>query len=97
MPGGTQSYPAASSPQEHTHDRPSRTPSSLSPHRAFVVQFRAETAIAAGRLVGRVEHIVSGQATPFDTLDALLAFMARVLAEQGAKSPEAAGGPEATR
>ena len=76
---------------------PAAPPSSLSPHRAFVVQFRAETAIAAGRLVGRVEHIVSGQATTFDTLAALLAFIARVLSEQGAKSPEAAGGPDATR
>ena len=75
----------------------SAPPSPLSPHRAFVVQFRAETAVATGHLVGRVEHIVSGQATTFDTLDALLAFIARVLAEQGTKSPEAAGGPDAMR
>jgi len=66
--------------------------SPLSPHRAFVVQFRAETAVAAGHLVGRVEHVVSGQATSFDTLDALLAFIARVLAERGAGSPEAGEG-----
>jgi len=43
-------------------------------------------------LVGRVEHVVSGQATTFDTLDALLAFIARVLAERGAGSPEAGEG-----
>jgi len=62
--------------------------SPLSPHRAFVVQFRAETDVVAGYLVGRVEHVVSGQATTFDTLDALLAFIARVLAERGTGAPE---------
>ena len=63
--------------------------SPLSPHRAFVVQFRAETAVAAEYLVGRVEHVASGQATTFDTLDALLAFIARLLVERGAGPPEA--------
>jgi hypothetical protein len=59
---------------------PSAPRSPLSQHRAFVVQFRAETAVAAGRLVGRVEHVASGPATTFDTLDALLVFIAHVLA-----------------
>ena len=52
----------------------------LSPHWAFVVQFRAETDVEQGRFVGRVEHVVSGQATHFHSLEELLAFMARVLA-----------------
>jgi hypothetical protein len=30
---------------------------------------------------GRVEHVVSGQATHFDSLEELLAFMRRVLTE----------------
>jgi hypothetical protein len=47
--------------------------------RAFVVQLRADTAIEQGHLAGRVEHVVSGQATDFETLETLLAFMARVL------------------
>ena len=51
----------------------------LSPHRAFVVQFRAETEVERGRCAGRVEHVVSGQATHFTSLEELLAFMARVL------------------
>lgn len=55
-------------------------PSALSPHRAFVVQFRAETDIAQGRCTGRVEHVVSGQSTRFASLAELLAFMAQVLA-----------------
>ena len=73
---------------------PSAPASPLSPHRAFVVPFRVETAVVAGHVSGCVEHLVSGQATPFDTLDALLACIARVLAERGAGPPAAgkAGG-----
>jgi hypothetical protein len=33
--------------------------------------------------MGRVEHVVSGQATHFYALEELLAFMARVLQEVG--------------
>jgi hypothetical protein len=54
-----------------------------------VVQFRTETDVVAGHLVGRVEHVVSGQATAFQTLKDLLTFIARVLAERGAGPPEA--------
>jgi len=54
--------------------------SPLSPHRAFVVQFRAETAVEQGRFAGRVEHVVSGQAAQFQSLAELVAFMGRVLA-----------------
>jgi hypothetical protein len=52
----------------------------LSPHWAFVVQFRTETEVAQRHMVGRVEHVVSGQAAHFSSLEELLAFMARVLA-----------------
>jgi len=52
----------------------------LSVHWAFVVHFRLSTDIAQGRIAGRVEHVVSGQSTHFDSLEELLAFMARVLA-----------------
>ena len=51
----------------------------LSPHYAFVVQFSAETQVEAGHLVGRVEHVVSGQAAHFHSLEAFLAFLARLL------------------
>jgi hypothetical protein len=60
----------------------------LSPHWAFVVQFRVGTDIEGGRLEGRVEHVVSGQATHFHSLEELLAFIARVLTEVRAKRPE---------
>lgn len=48
---------------------------------AFVVQFRESTDVDAGRLDGKIEHIPSCQATRFHSLDELLAFIARVLAE----------------
>ncbi|MFQ6024329.1 MAG: hypothetical protein ACE5NW_16565 [Acidiferrobacterales bacterium] len=56
-------------------------PSSQSVHRAFVVQFRAETNVAHGSITGRVEHVASGEATEFHSLADLLAFIARVLVE----------------
>jgi hypothetical protein len=53
--------------------------------RAFVIQFRPETDLGAGRCAGRVEHVASYEAAHFHSLDELLAFMARLLKEaQGA-------------
>ncbi len=48
---------------------------------AFVIQFRPETDIAAGRLEGRVEHVASSQAMRFNSLEELLEFIERVLSE----------------
>ena len=59
----------------------------LSPHRAFVVQFHADTDVQAGCVTGRVEHVVSRQAAAFQSLDGLLAFIARVLREVRDVSP----------
>src|SRR5262249_18343392 len=56
----------------------------LSPYRAFVVQFGAETDVAGGRVAGRVEDVVAGQATHFSALEKLLAFMGRLVAEVSA-------------
>jgi len=47
--------------------------------RAFVMQVHATAAVAHGHLAGRVEHVLSGQAVHFQTMDDLLAFIARVL------------------
>ncbi len=58
------------------------------PHdRAFVVQFHADTELETGRLSGRVEHVVSGRATRFDSLEVLLAFIGQVLGDSGIASP----------
>ncbi len=62
--------------------------SPLSPEWAFVVQFRTETELAQERWVGRVEHVVSGQATRFHTLEELRAFLARVLTTVRAQPSE---------
>jgi hypothetical protein len=58
---------------------PIDNPARLSVHRAFVVQFQADTAVEQGYLAGRVEHVVSGQAADFQSLETLLAFIAQVL------------------
>ncbi len=50
---------------------------------AFVIQFRPESDIKAGRFEGRVEHIVSSKATRFHSLDELLDFIASVLSDVG--------------
>jgi hypothetical protein len=57
-------------------------PATLAPEYAFVVQFRTGTQIASGQIGGRVEHVVSRQARTFQSLEELLAFMARVLRER---------------
>jgi len=43
------------------------------------VQFQSDTAVEQGHLTGRVEHVISGQATAFESLETLLAFIAHVL------------------
>lgn len=53
--------------------------SPLSPQRAFVVQFRTGAGAESGPFAGRVEHMVSGQATRFHSLEELVAFITRVL------------------
>lgn len=53
----------------------------LSPQWAFVVQLRKSTPLTPEALTGRVEHIVTGQATLFASLDDLLSFMQQVLSQ----------------
>jgi hypothetical protein len=60
----------------------------LTPQRAFVVQFLADTDPEAGRVAGRVEHVVSRQAVHFASLEALLTFIARVLREVRGAAPD---------
>jgi hypothetical protein len=51
----------------------------FTPERAFVVQSGRETAVDAGRLVGRVEPVVTGKAAQFTSLGALMACVIAVL------------------
>ena len=66
-----------------SHPRP------LPIQRAFVVQLHAEANVAHGRLMGRVEHVQSGEAARFHTLDELLEFFRRML-----QAPTVLGPPE---
>lgn len=67
--------------RHHTEHGPT-----IPPDHAFVVQLHTSAQIEAGRVTGRVEHLVSRQATWFQSLEALLRFMARVLQE--VRTPE---------
>jgi len=61
-------------------------PSSLSPRRAFVVHFRpAARAEERGHWMGRVEHMASGDAAHFESLNQLWAFITRALSESEAR------------
>ena len=50
---------------------------------AFVIQFRPETDVEAGRFEGKVEHIASYEAKRFSSLEELLSFIVRMLSEVG--------------
>jgi len=56
---------------------------------AFVIQFRPETDLEAGRFEGKVEHIASYEATRFSSLEELLGFITKMLSEAGnSEQPE---------
>jgi hypothetical protein len=76
--------------------RPQSIPPEFLPtHHAFVVQCAAETPLEAARITGRVEHLASGRATRFQSVEALVAFMIaqlqdvrqRATAAEGAEHP----------
>jgi len=46
---------------------------------AFVVRLRPGALPEEGRMVGRVEHVASGQSVPFGSLPELVAFLGRTL------------------
>jgi hypothetical protein len=59
--------------------QPSNHPGPLSVYWGFVIQFDTHTDVVCGHLAGRVEHVVSGQAADFQSLEMLLGFIAQVL------------------
>ena len=64
--------------------RPLPPTSPLPAERAFVVQFDAATLEVRGHVAGRVERIVSAQATHFRSWEELQAFVTRVLTARSA-------------
>ena len=47
--------------------------------RAFAVQVHTDAAVEQGHVWGRVEHVVSGRATYFQTVEELVQFIVQVL------------------
>jgi hypothetical protein len=58
---------------------------SLPTNRAFVVQLHADAEVEKGQFFGRVEHVVSGKATHFASVDTLVTFITHVLTAQSAR------------
>ena len=71
--------------KQRTHSAAPQLPTD----RAFVVQFATSADLPQQQVVGRVEHVVSGQSTHFQSLEELLAFIAQVFEQkQGKENPE---------
>jgi hypothetical protein len=50
---------------------------SLTPEGMFVIHLRSDSEVARQHVVGRVEHVKSGESEPFASLAALLTFIER--------------------
>src|SRR5262249_41450247 len=79
--------------QGKTHERERRArvmtqaEPTLPSNRAFVVQFRVSQADTSIPSTGRVEHVVSGQATHFQSWEHLQRFLEKILSELPAEPP----------
>lgn len=69
---------------------PSDTPirATLPAERAFVVQLRADADPAGGVVRGRIEHVVSGAASLFDSVEQLVDWMSDVVARSTGSSAD---------
>jgi len=63
------------------------TEPTLPSNRAFVVRFRAAAEQTSDNCTGRVEHLVSGHATRFDSWEHLQEFIKEVLTKIEEKPP----------
>jgi hypothetical protein len=76
--------------------------SGLPAERAFVIQLRADANLARGVVRGRVEHVLSGVAAHFDSVEQLLLCMGEVVRRRdescarGGGSALAVAGPDET-
>jgi hypothetical protein len=69
-------------------DRSPSDQSPLSPHRAFVVQLREQVDVEKGQWAGRVEHVTSGQATHFQSLQEMVTFIAKIVVAANRRTPD---------
>jgi hypothetical protein len=59
--------------------------------RAFVVQLRADADLGSGAISGRIEHLSSGAAALFDSVDELIAWMhGAIVRTSSTRSPRGA-------
>jgi hypothetical protein len=63
----------------------------LPAERAFVVQLRADADLARGIVRGRLEHLTTGAAAVFESLDELIRCMRDAMAPRPATRPDAGG------
>jgi hypothetical protein len=59
--------------------------------RSFVVQLRADADVGGGVVTGRIEHVTSGVATHFESVEQLIAWMRDVVGRPGAQGREKEG------
>jgi hypothetical protein len=66
---------------------PTKSAAALPSDHAFVVQFRAQPKGKRVQYTGRVEHLVSGQATHFYSRTELQEFIAKILTSRSGQPP----------
>jgi hypothetical protein len=55
--------------------------------RAFVVQLRADSDLGRGAISGRIEHVSSGSAALFDSVEVLLEFIRGTIGQAAPAEP----------
>lgn len=60
----------------------------LPTNRAFVLQFRQHADVKGGCVDGRIEHISSGQASLFHSLDDLVNFLEGIVSAKSSEKEE---------
>jgi len=63
-----------------------RGPNTLSIHRSFIIRLYPGADFDAGEISGRVEHVVSGEAGEFHSVEELLRFIAQLLRREDSSS-----------
>jgi len=74
-------------PRQHAAARPTVSQPPLPTDHVFVVQFQSQGRDHTGRYAGRIEHVVTGRATHFQSWAQLKAFITQVLAIVADKPP----------
>jgi hypothetical protein len=63
-----------------------KAPDHLSIHRSFVVRLYPSVDLDAGEISGWVEHVVSGEAVEFRSVEELLRFISQLLRREDNRS-----------